>query len=552
MIKKILDILIVPLIIIALLYDPNFMHGRIDTLEAGQYLTWANSILDGKIPYKDFFILFGIFQIYAISASLAIFGKALIVLRTFFYINYILMFLAVYALAMKVLKKRLFIYIATFICIVETSQPFWAARWDYGRMGLGILLLLLALIMLESHGRRPALFFIIGTLSAFVLFYSMDIGIFSIFSFSLAYLSLYCEKEKRDLKYVFRDGVPYTAGLITIIIPFAAYMWTKGALSDFLRIAFYIIPKYHMAVWSHPVPCLSEAFTQCGNFWLFPQSEIFKCYLPAIGYSVILAYLCIMLLKNRWKSEQTRILLLTAFGSLTYAASFRSLTGPQFLVTLPVFIILVAMFLEKAQIKRYFTYPAIILIVITFFIVSPKRFYGTLEGWGAYQVSKSDRVALYNAPAWISASDLETSSIPRIGHIMIPRSQEKLFKDVANYLSQNTIQGEEIFFFPEQGIFAFCADRPYATRFSIAGFAWTAPWWREEILRDLSIKRPRIIVWGKTLSNMARSISRKEELLPTVIGYIEENYSQVAKFDYISIYKRNDAGDLPIKPLKAL
>ena len=172
---RLFDYFIVPGVILALLYDPNYLHGYIDVLESGQYLSTSNGVFQGRVPYKDFFILFGPFQTYMITFVMAIFGKSLSVLRTFFYTNYIISFIIIYILGRQVCKKRFFAYLIPFICLVEVTHPFWAPRWDFGRMGLGLLALLMIILFLKRKDKR--LLAGAGIVSSFTIFYTLDVGV---------------------------------------------------------------------------------------------------------------------------------------------------------------------------------------------------------------------------------------------------------------------------------------------------------------------------------------------------------------------------------------
>ena len=105
-----------------------------------------------------------------------------------------------------------------------------------------------------------------------------------------------------------------------------------------------------------------------------------------------------------------------------------------------------------------------------------------------------------------------------------------------NFIVKNTEQNEPIFTFPEHGIYNFFADRPAIGRFPIAGFAWTTKEYASELLQTLKDKKPRYIIFGKRLSNLAMSIGRKEELLPEVSRFVKENYILVRSFNTVDIY----------------
>ena len=64
-----IDLFILSLFMVAVTWQPYFMNGRINFFETGLYLPGIQSILNGEIPYRDFFHLRGPFELYLDSVS---------------------------------------------------------------------------------------------------------------------------------------------------------------------------------------------------------------------------------------------------------------------------------------------------------------------------------------------------------------------------------------------------------------------------------------------------------------------------------------------------
>lgn len=556
---KFIDYAIIPLCIVFLLFDPNFKNGYIDHLEAGQYLSWVNGVFDGKLPYRDFFVLFGPFQIYIISFIMILFGKTLAVLRTYFYINYILSFLAIYFLSRMVCKKRVFAYIAVFICLVEVSQPFWASRWDFGRMGLGMVSLSLLVLFIKKEDWK--FIFAAGVSSAFALLYSLDVGAYTTIV-SLALLTtLPFTNTERGYRTIAIDIIRYSSiyafGFICVAAPFAVFLMLRHAFIPFIETFFYIMPKYFIKTWSHPLTKLDYYGTASG--FNFIGTETFKVFLPIPIYAGTLLYLAWSAFKKRWDKEKVIILILIIYSAIAYKAAFRAIESTQFQVTLPPLIIVVALFAQKlfGELTVIFTrekthdrintkslakVTVIILILIlssAYFLTSHKRYYGSFGNWIEYQKFKSRLVATYLHPIPANQADLVKASLGRLGDIMIPDGEDRQMKAVVDYITAHTAKDEEIFTFPEHGIYNFLADRPFFNKFSIAVFAWTTPEWQSELLEALRTKKPRTIIFSTRLSNHAQSIDRDEELLPDIIRFVMDNYHMTHEFGDIAIYSLN-------------
>ncbi len=551
---KIIDYVMMPLLIIMLLAEPNILRGVIDPLEMSHYLSAANGIFEGKIPFVDFLMFFGPLQLYSIVIAMIIFGKTILVLKMFLYVNYILSFLVIYLLAMNLYKNKFCAYFISLVCVIEASHPFWATGYDYGRMGLGILVLFLLVRFINKEKMKILLW--AGVASGIALFYTSDMGIFSVIS-SVASIFIYTVSKKPvnlkdSAKYFFRRTSHYTAGILLIAIPFFIFLFSQGALIPYLKTAFYIMPKYHIKIWGQPIVLFSWALVQ--DPFLLLRSHIFKIYMPILIYTVICLYLCYSFLKKRWNKESTIISLLFIYGVLVYKTSFRAMAGPQFIVSLPPLIILIGMFCEKAlnmltsktcetntSIKRSRIVVATLILFISaaYFIGSSKGYYGTLTGWIKYQTYKQYFSATWTGPVLFDEANFAKPRIERAGNIMVPKQQADEMETVAAYLKDNTKNGEEVLAFPEYSFYNFLADRPVFSRFYPAGLAWTTPQWRSEILNELIVKIPKIILCSTNVSVLARSTGRSTEILPLVIEFISKNYHITKKINNVIIYEKN-------------
>ena len=557
---KILDFVIVPLLIGVFLYEPNLLKGGVDFLETGRYLGVIQCILDGKVPHKDFMFPYGMFQIYGILGLMLILGKTLASMKIYFYSVYILSFFMIYILVRSVIKNRFLSYFLMFVCVLEISHPFWSAFWDYGRMGMGILGIILLIRFIRTGSVKYL--FVAGTVSGFSVFYGLEVGIFLIITAYIAVLSFSISMIKADLqrtkKTLFRNFVYYNLGIALFLIPVFAVMLNSGALGNYLQTMFYIIPKYYVRTWAQPV--VRQDFHSLIDIVPFFMSAANKIYIPALVYIGSFAYLIFSIIRKRWNKNQMIVLVLSIFGVLLYKVSFRAVSGPQFQAALPPVIILIGILSDKAiiRLKEYkksflsaqltdeqkitVAFSVIFLgVALSYFLLSEKIYYGSLSRWLNYQFNKGDFISEHRKPIPLNSVDLVKSGVGRLGNVEIMAEHENKIKEVVDYLRENTRQDEAIFTFPEHGLYNFLADRPVSGRFPIAGLAWTYPGWRDEILSDLKSQKPRIIVYSTKLSNLAKSIRRKEELLPEVSKYILKNYREVKKVDDAFILKLNSS-----------
>ena len=58
------DVFILSFFAILITLNPLFMHGRINFFEVGLYLPGIQAVLNGEVPYRDFFHLRGPLELY--------------------------------------------------------------------------------------------------------------------------------------------------------------------------------------------------------------------------------------------------------------------------------------------------------------------------------------------------------------------------------------------------------------------------------------------------------------------------------------------------------
>lgn len=546
------DWVLIPSAIVGLAFEPNFANGWVDYLEAGQYLGPIAGIFHGEVPYRDSVTVFGPLFLYVPAAFMALFGKTLAVLRLHFHALAIANVLVGYAVGRLVCRRPFFRCLVPFLFLLEAYHPFWSTRWGGLRIGIG-LLALGRLAQYVRHERRRDLA-LAGFLAGFGLFYSIDVG--STVLVTAGALACWLGVSgTRTAHAIARDLAAFAVGFAVAAVPFLAFMAGRGALRPYLRVAFWELPLHQWALSQRDAPSLLAAYGQAESLAGFLAGGAVKVYLPALLYGLCLAFLAIRFLTGTVTRDVTVTFPFVVYGSLTYAAAFRAILGPQFQMALPPLLIVICAYLERRfevlreAMERWragrrldrvgVTVSALVLVVAALYVVaSEKRYYRSLAGWAWYQLHKSDASALYGGPAPVAQMDWVRLTCSRCGGIRVPRFQAQELDGVTAFLRQHTAPGEVVFGFPEHTIFNFLADRRSPSRFHIAGFASIVPAWRGELLGALEREPPRIAVVGRFLSNEARALGRKEELLPEVREYLRAHYRVVGIFPTVIVLER--------------
>lgn len=532
------DYIFIPLAVIFIAaYQPNFIHGSIDHLEAGRELACINEIFLGKLPYKDIFTPFGPLNIYLEAFFMFLFGKNLAVLRCYFYFGTIITLIIGYLIARQLCCRRIFSYITALALIVKTYLPFWAIRWGGFRFGSGLLAILCTIQFFKQEKNLWAFFAGIFVSVAFLI--TLDIGILSLVAIGFTFCSYVAYNFFKNKTLYLKSISFFIIGISTILVPFIFYFVLNGIFLPYVD-TIIVIAKNHIRVWGQGGINL--------NLWVpIKPSQIFtydfKYIFPVLLYICSIIYLIHRIIKKTICWKDYCILCLLTYGLLMYKAAFRAIHGWQFHMAMQPAIILGFVFLEdvfKQIIKlkqritanssnfvKFVVFVIIFVFAVYYAVFSEKWFYGKLKKLVSLSKVKSYLMPVYSA-----------LTIDRAKGIIVPREQAEEIESVTRYIDSVTSPDEPVFTFPEHGMYNFFANRPCLDRFNIAGFAWITPEYRQELLEDLKKMKPRYILYNRDLSLLARSIHRTEELLPEITEYINFNYEKEISFGRMDILRR--------------
>lgn len=529
----IFDYVIMPLAIISIVYEPNFLYGPINLYEAGKELACINELFLGKLPYRDVFTVFGPLNIYLEALSMLFFGKNLAVLRAYFYIGTIFTLIIVYIISRHLCKGRLFSCAIALALLVETYHPYWATRWGGFRFGFASMAILCAINFFRNEKLIWAI--LAGVFTSIAFLVSFDGGIFSwmAIGYTFCFYVVHNLLKKRTLKL--QGFMSFFIGILVALVPFLVYFASKNALLPYIDTLITII-KNQRTVWY-------QGHIKVNIWGSIHPSQIlkynFKYLFPVFLYVGSAIYLTYRIFKRTSSKRGYGILCLSIYGLLMYEARVAMhIIGPQFQMVLQPAIILGFVFLEHTfnQIIRLrhnlgvnhnsIKFTALIVIFtcgVSYFIFSEKRFYKNLSGWIHYQMHKKHTISTFAKAVPTSNIELSPLGIERAKGILVPQKQAEEIEGVTRYIIPKTASGEPVFTFPTHGIYNFLADRSTVGRFNIAGLAWTSPKYRKELLVELKTVKPRYIIYNRQISVLAATLHRREEILPEIIEYIQNN-----------------------------
>jgi hypothetical protein len=329
----------------------------VDLFHRGESLGPAFDYLRGKVPYRDVFVLHGLledgqldawlFQLFGRNVSLALMRP--VVLGAF-------AVPALWYVGMAVFDSiplASLVMLLGAVTTVDNEREFWE-------------ILVLALLLGALRRRSKALFVLSGIAAGVTLFFSFDIGMYSIVGGLIvcaigtsapAPLPASGERVAEGrVRGATRLALPlFAAGTFAGAAPFVVYLTARGAIKAFVDTSFVTLPKIIDAVWSLPFPDLTSTFKSknlnlhsLSDFLLYEQ---FRFILNPLVICIAIAVL--IWRRKRWQWFDTALFALTVFAVLTQRSALGRADFPHqyfsaFLVG-PMILILLVLFARAAR-----------------------------------------------------------------------------------------------------------------------------------------------------------------------------------------------------------
>jgi len=272
----------------------------IDLFHRGEALGPASDYLRGKIPYRDVFVLHGLLEDGQLDAWLMrLFGRNVNIALARPVVLGSLAVPALWYVAMAIFDSipiAAVVMLLGAVTTVDNEREFFE---------IAVLALLLAAMRRQSK----TLYALSGVVAGVTLFFSFDIGLYSIGGALLTIAVL----RRRSL-------LPFIAGVVIGCAPFAIYLGSRGALGAFFETSFVVLPRIIDAVWSLPFPDLTTTFRKDLNLRAlsdFVLTEQFRYILNPLVIGIAIAVLAQRAIRRRATQLDAALFALTAFAILT-------------------------------------------------------------------------------------------------------------------------------------------------------------------------------------------------------------------------------------------
>jgi hypothetical protein len=498
----------------------------IDLFHRGEALGPASDYLRGKVPYRDVFVLHGLMEDGMLDAWLMqLFGR-----------NVDIGLMRPVVLGSFAAPVLWFVGMALFDSIpLALLTVFLGAMTTIDNERAFFELLVVALMLGALRRNSRILFALSGAFAAVALFFSLDIGLYSIGAGVMTLI------VARFLGSRTRGGlIAFIAGAIAGAAPFVIYLASRGAFGAFIDTSFVALPRIIDAVWSLPFPDLTTTFRKdlnlhtISDFFLF---EKFRYILNPLVIALAILVLAQRAIARRTTRFDAGLAALTIFAAFTQRsalgrADFQHQYFSAFLIG-PILVALVVLLVRAAA-----------------------------RSWSAHDRSAQAflllaaiaMLPLFAVALWVP--DIANARIDdtihylgrvsRVGYIE-PAAEEirQRIDQVRYHVVELSPKGAPIFDFSNQPAFYFFCDRPNPTRFYQVPILSPPAYQRETILALERVKPALVIRRSPQEFDVFDGIENAIRA-QAVAAYIDDHYAYARSTRGVEIWKRKAA---PAGPL---
>ena len=363
-VRNVVAYVIIPALLYCLSYASTAALTQwIDLFHRGESLGPAFDYLRGKVPYRDVFVLHGLLEDGQLDAWLfQLFGRNVDIALARPVILGSFAVPALWYVGMAVFDSiplASLVMLLGAVTTVDNERELWE-------------ILVLALLLGALRRRSKTLYVLSGIAAGVTLFFSFDIGLYSIVGGLIvcaigtsgtphpAFGHPLPARGERDreagVRGATRLALPlFAAGMFLGTAPFVIYLIERGAFKAFFDTSFITLPKIIDAVWSLPFPDLTSTF-KSKNLNLHTLSDfiLYEHFRFILNPLVICIAVAVLLWRRKkWEWIDTALFALTVFAVLTQRSALGRADFPHqyfsaFLIG-PMILILLVLFTRAAR-----------------------------------------------------------------------------------------------------------------------------------------------------------------------------------------------------------
>jgi hypothetical protein len=495
-----------------------------DLFHRGESLGPASDYLRGKVPYRDVFILHGLFENGFLDAGLMnILGREVQVSAMRMIVIDCLGLAAIGVLAMAIFNS-IPLTLATVLVALVTSV-------NHQRAAFAILSI--AFLVLALRAGRVLPLALSGTFAGLAFFYSMDMGLYSVAGVLLTLIAVSILGRIGSTEARIQPGpslASFGAGLAVVSVPILLYLLMNGALEAFITNSFITIPSIIDAVWSLPYPGVEGAFTTDRSLRTladFVLGEKIRFLLNPSVLVMSLVYLAFRIIRKKLTVPDQLLMALTFTSLLTQRSALGRADFPHqhfaaFLLSPIIVLLIIALWRALSEAVRpdglagsLFAGSVLAMIAATAFVALwvPDLIDARIEGARTFR----SRMAGGGHPT---------------AHLVHDRV-DAVSREVRALLADD----EPLFDFSNQPALYFFADRPNPTRFyQIPIISPVA--FQQEVILALEASKPRIVLRGSPEGYDNFDGIPNDLRAPAVAAYLNDHYGYASSVRGVELWQR--------------
>jgi len=535
----------------------GFNQGLI-VYDEGLVVYGAARVLDGEVPYRDFWTLYAPAQFYVLAGLFRVFGASLIVERIWGTIVVFVLSATVYLLARKVLPRK-----PALIAWFLTATAIGSYRLFAKTMPSALLFSLVScLCLLNFMSQRHETWLILaGLAAAIAVLFGHDIGFYTLVSELLVMpLFMYANltpKERGTPSTFVRAarvaGRYYFLGIAIVLAPALFYFVRIVPLDDLIYdlviFPITIYPKVRSLPYPAPIPSITGILAGELSITSFAKSTFSRApfYFPLLVYVISTILLVVRIRKQQVRWDQVQpwsVILLVLLGALFLNyVRVRSDTLHLVPTSIPAIMLFCVTSYDVSTTTRNarFTYWLLVafMVVIAASILITAIFYG------------KTRIVI---DSYLSSPALSLS-LDRAKGVYVEHSA-MVYQEAIQYIQQNVPEDERIFvgnsrhdrIVTNDVMFYFLADRHSATEYHELhpGVATTTAI-QQKIINGIEMQRVRYIV----LRN-ENGESRERSGISILDDFIRDQFTMVRQFGEYSVWSRSNQGIAPHPQVAAM
>ena len=503
-----------------LLINPSYtIAGILDNFHAGEQLSVINAFLNGSSLYNNIFFLRGAGVDVVIPVlGMQIFGQSIggfIMTMDFLQLSALFSFLVLLAFLIRNPLKygvvSTLFYVSNAVSLIQYRD---ISVWII----IGLLLLLFKLKLKNLH--KKVILFLIGFVSIFNLYVSIDRGTLLTLLSVLLFLSLIILSADEDNKYILcpklwkknlMNGPLYLIGGLCFGLLIPALLLGTDSFISFIKMTLIEIPAFAGLLVSQPIPPL---FSDQYLFW------------APVFIAISTGLLLIALYKLGYKKYLNKLVpytLIFIFGVLCikggtnriHITKMASVITPLYIASMLILIFAITLFLKYNKTRLKLLLP-IVALLVTFCIFDQLDLSKILfqPSYNRAQLSSYKHRLDKSDDSWLNEDT----------------------KAVKKYVTENTNKNDYVFSFTSDPLYYYVTNRKNPSRFYISWYADPQPY-TDELLKSLKANKPAIIIYKESTCWDAPDTIAMEARIPEVAKWINENYTTRIKLSNVILLR---------------